>query len=316
MLKIYNTDIKTGSFDLLKKIRKGCWIDVVNPTLEDIEFLTHSFHMDASFIGYILDDEELPRIDYDDEEDIRMIIVDVPVREKKKKSSSVATMPLAILIIKDAYIVTVSLQTCEILEDFKQGKVKDFYTYKRTRFTIQMLYKTSTLYLRHLRVLSKEIEKAEGRMLQATSNDDLVNLLNIEKSFVYITTSLKSNEMVLERFLKGNFVTFYEEDDELLEDAIIENKQCIEMADLYREILKSTTDSYATIISNNLNSIMKFLAGVTVVLSIPTMVSSFIGMNVPLGPLADYEGSFFILSFISLCLSLIVAFILKKKNML
>lgn len=316
MLKIYNTDIKTGSFDLLKKIRKGCWIDVVNPTLEDIEFLTHSFHMDASFIGYILDDEELPRIDYDEDEDIRMIIVDVPIWEKRRKSANVATMPLAILIIKDAYIVTVSLQICEILEDFKQGKVKDFYTYKRTRFTIQMLYKTSTLYLRHLRVLSKEIEKAEGRMLQATSNDDLVNLLNIEKSFVYITTSLKSNEMVLERFLKGNFVTFYEEDDELLEDAIIENKQCIEMADLYREILKSTTDSYATIISNNLNSIMKFLAGVTIVLSIPTMVSSFIGMNVPLGPLASYEGSFFLLLLISICLSLIVAFILKKKNML
>lgn len=316
MLKIYNTDIKTGSFDLLKKIRKGCWIDVVNPTLEDIEFLTHSFHMDASFIGYILDDEELPRIDYDEDEDIRMIIVDVPIWEKRRKSANVATMPLAILIIKDAYIVTVSLQTCEILEDFKQGKVKDFYTYKRTRFTIQMLYKTSTLYLRHLRVLSKEIETAEGRMLQATSNDDLVNLLNIEKSFVYITTSLKSNEMVLERFLKGNFVTFYEEDDELLEDAIIENKQCIEMADLYREILKSTTDSYATIISNNLNSIMKFLAGVTIVLSIPTMVSSFIGMNVPLGPLTNYEGSFFLLLLISVCLSLIVAFILKKKNML
>lgn len=316
MLKIYNTDIKTGSFDLLKKIRKGCWIDVVNPTLEDIEFLTHSFHMDASFIGYILDDEELPRIDYDEDEDIRMIIVDVPIWEKRRKSANVATMPLAILIIKDAYIVTVSLQTCEILEDFKQGKVKDFYTYKRTRFTIQMLYKTSTLYLRNLRVLSKEIEKAEGRMLQATSNDDLVNLLNIEKSFVYITTSLKSNEMVLERFLKGNFVTFYEEDDELLEDAIIENKQCIEMADLYREILKSTTDSYATIISNNLNSIMKFLAGVTIVLSIPTMVSSFIGMNVPMGPLASYEGSFFLLLLISICLSLIVAFILKKKNML
>ncbi len=316
MLKIYNTDIKTGSFDVLKKIRKGCWIDVVSPSPEDIDFLTRSFHMDASFIGYILDDEEMPRIDYDDDEDIRMIIVDVPVKEKKKNMHSVSTMPLAILIIQDLYIVTVSLQECEILKDFKQGRVKDFFSYKKTRFTIQILYRTATLYLRYLRILSKEIEKAESKMLHATSNRDLVNLLSIEKSFVYITTSLKSNELVLEKFLKGNFVVFYEEDDELLEDAIIENKQCIEMANLYREILRSTTDSYATIISNNLNVSMKFLAGVTIVLSIPTIVSSFMGMNVPLGGFEQLDGAFLFLILISLLLSLLVAWILKKKNML
>lgn len=316
MLKIYNTDIKTGAFDTLKKIRKGCWIDVVSPSPEDIEFLTRSFHMDASFIGYILDDEEMPRIDYDDDEDIRMVIVDVPVKEKKKNLNSVSTMPLAILIIQDLYIVTVSLQECEILKDFKHGRVKDFFTYKKTRFTIQILYRTATLYLRYLRILSKEIEKAESKMLHATSNRDLVNLLSIEKSFVYITTSLKSNELVLEKFLKGNFVVFYEEDDELLEDAIIENKQCIEMANLYREILRSTTDSYATIISNNLNVSMKFLAGITIVLSIPTIVSSFMGMNVPLGGFERQDGAFLFLILLSLLLSLIVAWILKKKNML
>lgn len=316
MLKIYNTDMKTGSFDLLKKIKKGCWIDVVSPTVEDIEFLTHSLHMDASFIGYILDDEEQPRIDYDDDEDIRMIIVDVPVREKKKNGNSISTSPLAILIIKDLYVVTVSLQECEVLKDFKQGKVKEFFSYKKTRFTIQILYRTATLYLRYLRILSKEIERSENKMLHATSNRDLVNLLGIEKSLVYITTSLKSNEMMLEKFLKGNFIVFYEEDDELLEDAIVENKQCIEMANLYREILRSTTDSYATIISNNLNVSMKFLAGVTIVLSIPTMVSSFMGMNVPLGFLSKLDGAFPLLIVLSIILSLIVAWILKKKNML
>lgn len=316
MLKIYNTNIKTGDFEVLDKIEKGCWIDVVSPTAEDIEFLTHSFHMDASFIGYILDDEEQPRIDYDADEDIRMIIVDVPLRIKKKNLTTVTTIPLAILMIQDSYIVTVSLQECEVLSDFKKKSVKDFFTYKKTRFTIQILYKTSTLYLRYLRILSREIERAENRMVQATSNRDLVNLLSIEKSFVYITTSLKSNEMVLEKFLKGNYVVFYEEDNELLEDAIIENKQCIEMANLYREILQSTTDSYATIISNNLNVLMKFLAGITIVLSIPTMVSSFMGMNVPLGFLSEFSGSFFLIFIVSLILSLIVAFILKKKNML
>ena len=153
-------------------------------------------------------------------------------------------------------------------------------------------------------------------MMQATNNQDLANLLSIEKSLVYITTSLKSNEIVLEKILKGNVIGFYEEDQELLEDAIVENKQCIEMANLYREILSSMTDSFATIISNNLNTIMKFLAGITIVFSIPTMVASFMGMNVSMGSFGTFPYSFLILIIISLLLSLLVAWILKKKNML
>lgn len=316
MLRIYNTDVKTDSFDTLKKIKKGCWIDLVNPNQEDINFLTDSLDVDTSFISYLLDDEEQPRIDYDDENDIKMIIIDVPIREKKKNISRITTIPLAILVIKDSYIVTVSLEEVPLLKDFKQQKVKEFYSYKKTRFIIQILYRTASLYLRYLRKLNREIEKAEEKMLKATSNRDLAHLLSVEKSLVYMTTSLKSNEVVLERILKGNVIDLYEEDNDLLEDAIIENKQGIEMANLYREILSSTADSFATIISNNLNTIMKFLAGITIVISIPTMVASFMGMNVTFGKFADNPYAFILLLLISLLLSLVVALILKKKNML
>lgn len=313
MMKIFNTNVKTGEFNQIKDIRKGCWIDLIKPNEEDIKLLTDSLGVDTSFISYILDDEEQPRIDIDSDNGIKMIFVDVPIKEKKHV---ISTIPLAILVIKEDYIVTISLEENEVLKDFKMGKVKDFFTYKKSRFTIQILYRTATLYLRYLRSINKEIERAENKMLKATNNQDLANLLSVEKSLVYITTSLKSNEIVLEKILKGNVIGFYEEDAELLEDAIVENKQCIEMANLYREILSSTTDSFATIISNNLNTMMKFLAGITIVFSIPTMVASFMGMNVPMGDFGDFPYAFLILVVISLLLSLIVAYVLKKKNML
>ncbi len=313
MIKIFNTNMKTGEFNQIKQIRKGCWIDLVKPKEEDINVLTNSLKVDASFIAYILDDEEQPRTDVDPDNGIKMIFVDVPIKEKKHV---ITTIPLAILIIKEDYIVTISLEESEVLKDFKMEKVKEFYTYKKSRFTIQILYRTATLYLRYLRSINKEIEHAESKMLKATNNHDLANLLNIEKSLVYITTSLKSNEIVLEKILKGNVIDFYEEDAELLEDAIVENKQCIEMANLYREILSSTTDCFATIISNNLNTIMKFLAGITIVFSIPTMVASFMGMNVSLGKFSESPYAFLFLVLLSFILSLVVAYILKKKNML
>ena len=316
MLKILNTNTETGEIETIKKIKKGCWIDLVKPNEDDIRFLTDSLEVDTSFISYILDDEEQPRIDYDEDSDIRMIIIDVPIREKKNNYTIISTIPLAILIIKDSYIVTISLEESDPIKEFKHRKVKEFYSFKKTRFILQIFYHTATSYLKYLRNLNREIEKAEAKMLKATSNRDLANLLNIEKSLVYIMTSLKSNEIVLERILKGNVIPLYEEDNELLEDAIVENKQCIEMANLYREILSSTTDSFATIISNNLNTIMKFLAGITIVISIPTMVASFMGMNVPLGDISNHPYAFWILLGLSAILSLVVAYILKKKNML
>ena len=153
-------------------------------------------------------------------------------------------------------------------------------------------------------------------MYKSTNNKELIDLLNIEKTLVYFSTSLKANDAVLEKLSKGNVITLYEDDSDLMEDAIIENKQAIEMANIYREILTSMTDTYATIISNNLNDVMKFLAGITIVFSIPTMVASFIGMNVPLGNIGSSKLSFILIILISFILSFIIAIILKKKNML
>ena len=154
MMKIFNSNAKTGEFNQIKDIRKGCWIDLIKPNEEDIKLLTDSLGVDTSFISYILDDEEQPRIDIDSDNGIKMIFVDVPIKEKRHV---ISTIPLAILIIKDDYIVTISLEENDVLKDFKMSKVKEFYTYKKNRFTIQILYRTATLYLRYLRSINKEI---------------------------------------------------------------------------------------------------------------------------------------------------------------
>ena len=152
---------------------------------------------------------------------------------------------------------------------------------------------------------------------RSTRNSELIELLELEKSLVYFTTSLRSNEVVLEKLLKIERIKQYPEDEELLEDVIIENKQAIEMANIYSGILSGTMDAFASVISNNLNIVMKYLALVTIIMSIPTMVASFYGMNVNSGgmPFADSPYGFFIVIGFSFVLSVIVAVILIKKNL-
>lgn len=313
MIKIYQTDMKTNEFEQIKNIQPNSWIDIVNPTDTEVSELAEKLQIDTDFINYVLDDEEQPRIDIDD--DFKLILIDVPYKEKKHKNLLINTTPLAILTVRDEYIVTISKDN-DILKTFKNNKIKDFFTYKKSRFTIQIFYHVATLYLRYLTMISKQIDLQEEKMYKSTTNKDLEKMLSLEMSLVYMITSLKSNRLVLNKIMKGTVINCYEEDLEILEDASIENNQAIEMATLYREILTSMTASFANIISNNLNTLMKFLAGITIVISIPTMVSSFMGMNVPLGFLSNNPYSFVIVLVLSLVLSVIVAIILKRKNML
>ena len=314
MLKIYNTDITSGEFSKITSYEIGSWINLVSPSETEIDDVVNALGIKKNFIMSIIDDDEKPRID--EEDGVKMLLLDVPVYETKNGIKAITTLPLGILVVRNDYIVTVSLQRYSIIDDFAKGRVKEFFTYKKSRFIIQMIYKLALLYLKTLREIDSRIEIAEAKILNATKNEELLNLLALENSLTYIITALKSNGVVLDKILKGNVIELYEEDEDLLEDAIIENNQAIEMSDLYRGILSSTTDAVATIISNNLNTIMKFLAGITIVFSIPTMVASFMGMNVTFGKFADNPYAFVLLLLLSLLLSLIVALILKKKNML
>lgn len=314
MLKIFKTSTIEKKIKKVKRITVDTWLELTSPTNDEIDKVVEKTLVDKDLILKMLDDEERPRVEQSG--NATLIVIDTPYLEKDEKGSNYKTYPLGIIITDNNYVITVSSKRIELLNDFKKNKVKDFRTAKKTRFLIQILLRTSKYYLRALKQVYNDMEEAEQVLKKSTENRDLINLLEVEKTLVYFITSLKANDLVLEKLSKGTILPLYEGDLDLLEDAIIENKQAIEMSTIYRDILSSITDTYATIVSNNLNYIMKFLAGATIVLSIPTMISSFLGMNVPLGSIMTYNQAFILITVLSVVLSIVVAIILKKKNML
>jgi magnesium transporter len=224
-------------------------------------------------------------------------------------------MPIGMIVVRDDYFITVSLRKNKIIEDFEKRKIKNFQTYKKTRFIFQILYLNATYYLAYLKQINKETEFAESVLKTSMRNEELLKMLSLEKSLVYFATSLKSNESVMERTLRGKIIKLYDEDEDILEDAITENKQAIEMAQIYNNILNGTMDAYASIISNNLNGVMKTLTSITIILAVPTMISSFWGMNVTL-PLQYSQYGFVIMIIVAIITTLAVTVILNKKDML
>ncbi len=313
MLSIYNTDLKTNKFEKIEDFRPGSWISLVNPTAEEIATVCSNLKIEDEFIKYPLDYEEQARIDIED--DMTLFVIDVPVIEENNKEKSYTTMPLGLIVVRDEYFISVSLKKNRIIESFEKGKVKGMFTYKKTRFLLQILYLNASFYLNDLKKINKEAENTVLLLQKSMRNKELIQLLNLENSLVYITTSLKANELVMEKTSRGKILKSYEEDDDILEDAIIENRQAIEMGKIYSDILSGTMDAYASIISNNLNVVMKLLASITIVLSVPTLVASIWGMNVPL-PFTNNPHGFGIVISISVLISVIAFVWLKKKDML
>lgn len=310
MLKVYKTDTIDKKIKKIKKITTDCWIDLTSPTTDEIDKVVNKTLVDKELITKMLDPEELPRIEQSG--NATLVVIDTPYLENHYEYT---TYPLGIIITDNNYLITVSPRKVNVLDDFKQDKIKNFRTAKKTRFLIQILLITASSYLRALKKVNAAIEHKEEVLKKSTQNKDLVDMLEIEKTLVYFITSLKANDLVLEKLGKGNILPMYEGDYELLEDAMIETKQAIEMSAIYKDILNSITDTYETIVSNNLNIAMKFLAAATIVLSIPTMISSFLGMNIPLGEITNNSNAFTIVILISISMSLLIAFILKKKDM-
>lgn len=313
MLKVYKTTQVEKKIKKIKRIVTDSWIELTSPTNDEIDKVVEKTNVDKDLILKMLDDEERPRVEQSG--NAILIVIDTPYLEHDD-SNNYKTYPLGIIITDNNYVITITSKRLDLLNDFKKNKVKNFRTAKKTRFLIQILLKTANYYLRDLKKIYANIDKTEQILKKSTENKELITLLEIEKTLVYFITSLKANDTVLEKLSKGTMLPLYEGDLDLLEDATIENKQAIEMSTIYRDILSSITDTYANIVSNNLNYIMKFLAGATIVLSIPTMISSFLGMNVPLGSISNYDNAFITILLVSVVISIVVAIILKKKNML
>ena len=315
MLKIYNTNIETNKIEEIKEFKKGSWINLVNPSEIEIRKVCENINIQEDFIRYALDYEEKARIDQEEDDNTTLFVVDVPIIEKGEENDIYTTMPLGMIVVRDDFFITVSLKKNKIIEDFEKRKIKNFQTYKKTRFIFQILYLNSSYYLNYLKQINKETEIAEYILKNSMQNKELLKLLSLEKGLVYFTTSLKSNEIVMEKTLRGKIIKLYEDDEEILEDAITENRQAIEMAQIYSNILNGTMDAYASIISNNLNGVMKFLTSITIILAVPTMISSFWGMNVEL-PFQHNPAGFVIMILIAVIMTAAITLWLSKRDML
>lgn len=314
MLKIYNTDMQTGITNEINEFKKGAWINLVDPSDDEILKVCSGINIQEDFIRYSLDLEEKARIDQEDDDNTVLFVIDVPIIEKVDDSIIYTTLPLGMIVVRDDFFITVSLRENKVIKDFEIKRPRNFATYKKSRFLLQILFSNSSLFLTYLKQISKETEVTEATLKDSMKNKELLKMLNLEKSLVYFTTSLKSNEVVMEKTMKGKIIKLYEEDEDLLEDAIIENKQAMEMGKIYSDILSGTMDAYASLISNNLNVVMKFLTSITLVIAVPTMISSFFGMNLSL-PFQNSSMGFGIILALSIVLSLFVAWWLKRRDM-
>lgn len=312
MLNIY--EVSNKKIENINSIKEGCWLDLINPSQNEIKEVVEKTGIDKEILLKMLDEEELPRIEKRNEE--TLIILDTPYLADSNSKLKYKTNPLGIIISEKGFLITLSLKEQPFVDYFKNINIENFTLKRKCNLISQIFIMVAGRYQKELTSINEYINNREKVLLKSTNNKELVNLLNIEKTLVYFITSLRANEAALERIAKGNVIAIDKNSEEQITDALIETKQAVETATIYREILSSMTDTYATIISNNLNDIMKFLASITIVCSIPTMVASFIGMNVPLGPIGHGSFSFIIIIIVSIILSLLIAYILRKKNML
>ncbi len=269
-----------GKIREIENAEAGCWISLINPTETEISDIEDDMGIDRDYIRAALDEEEPSRIESDD--GITLIVVDYPVAEQQDddhdNTLQYYTTPMSI-IITDKNVITVSAKENAVLDELSKGIVKGIQPNLRTRFVFTILLRIAARYLQYLKQIDKLSNYVEGKMYLSMKNKGLIQLLGLEKSLVYFSTSLKSNEAVLEKLMRGRYLKLYEEDQDLLDDVLIEVKQAIEMTNIYSNILNGTMDTFASIISNNLNIIMKRMTTITIILTMPTIVFSFYGMN-------------------------------------
>jgi magnesium transporter len=293
-------------------IEEDCWINLCAPTEEELAQVEEQTGVLPEFLRAALDEEERSRVESD--EDQTLVLVDIPRVELEGKNYLYSTLPMAVIHLP-SYVITVCLIDSSLIRDVVEGRVKGVQTHKKTRFILQLLYRNSTRYLWYLRQIDHASNRVQAELQRSYRNKELMQMMSLEKSLVYFSTSLMSNEAVLERLVKVSYIKKYPDDEEMLDDVIIENKQAIEMCTIFRDILSGTMDAYASVISNNLNIVMKFLASVTIVISLPTIVSGFFGMNVSGIPFTGNSIGFWVVVAISLSISLAAGFVMWRKKM-
>ncbi len=264
---------------------EGCWVNLVHPTREELMRVQSQYQVEEDFLYAALDPEETSRVEVEDEQ--TLMIIDIPTIENKGKENPestddlqiFSTLPMGIVVLPNV-VITICLQDTIVLRSIVEDKIKDIHTGMKTRLVLQILNRVAGMFLRNLRLIQRDFAKVERDLYDKLKNEELIRLLGFSKSLVYFSTSLKGNEVTMEKVLRGRVLKLYEDDRDLLEDALIEIRQGIEMATVISSILSGTMDAYSSVVSNNLNMIMKVLTIITIIMTIPNIVFGFYGMNI------------------------------------
>ena len=311
MIKYY---ITSPSEKILKEIstpQKGCWIHSESPEPEEIARISALTDIPESFMRSALDEEETAHVDTHGS--ARMVIIDIPKMIENGGSAAISTMPLA-LIQNDNYIVSICTMHTSVLDDFFQGKIKNAETAQRSKLIYQIMYNSSSRFLYYLRQIDKTSDRIQKSLAKSMQNKELLQLLELQKSLVFFSASLTANYAVVQKISNNNLSKATDEERDILEDVVIENKQAIEMCSVYREIIKNTMDAFASVVNNNMNIVMKFLTAITIILSIPIVIAGFWGMNTGV-PFEGQLWGFWAATGISVLISVIIVIFMARKKM-
>ncbi len=313
MINIYRTDEQVLS--KLNDYEDGAWIQMINPDSREIAQVAEFYEIETDDLATAMDDEESSRISLED--GYTLILVDIPAPELRHEKKMYTTIPLGI-VIKQNVIITICREDTPVLDFFVRNRVKEFSTKKKMRFIYQFLLRSANLYQLYLRGIDKKRIQIEERIGDNTKDVDLIELHELESTLVYFATSLRANSIVLERLRRYKRIEQYPEDMELLEDVMVEYQQAIEMTTIYRDIIDGTRQLLSSVIDNRLNSAMKYLTSITLVMAIPTIISGIYGMNVDSAgmPLSDSPYGFGIICGIIFIICLVTFWILRRKRMM
>lgn len=290
----------------------GCWIDVVAPSVDEIAQLQEMLGVPQDFLTYPLDLGEMARTQKEDS--ATLIVLRVPHFQGEAEDIPYITVPVGI-ILSNGYIVTVSKIETDVIREIASGRSRALSTSRPSRFVLRLLFVTANKYLSQLREINKIIDQTEDRLQLSLRNKEVLQLLKCQKSLLYFTTALTSNELMMRRLQKERLFHQDEEDQDLLNDVLTEIEQAIQMTNISHNILSQMMDAFASIISNNLNVVMKFLASITIVLSLPTMIASLYGMNVRL-PFQGAPWAFLMILGITLLVSVPVVIVFWRRDWL
>lgn len=304
MINVYKNSLKSPELKKLQDIEPGSWVQVVNPTPEEVGMLVEKLRIDPTILEDGLDENEISRLEKDD--GIFYMIIRFPIR----KEEIISTFPL-LVIITEEHIVTVCKEEEQITRAFLKND-PDFLTTKRTYFVLKAISEIFRNYDLYLNRILKDIKQKKFEMTNL-NNKDILFLVQEEETLNDFVSALVPTIAITERILRGKYLTIYERDVDVVEDLVMDSKQTLELSQNGLKSIKNIREAYSAILTNDLNKVMKFLTIATIVLTVPTIIASIFGMNVPLPYQDDPMAFFYVMSIIIISVILLFFVIVRRR---